>query len=149
MNSPHTSLPPLLITKRLPGGQGLAPALLKRAAIVKLDEAQSHQHALEVTDEQGQALKIQLPEGTHLHAGDVLVAEDGSLRVVDAPAHADCGAHDHGHDHGHAHDHHDHDHGPDHSHAGCSHPSHAKGKPVGIPVQAAPVPHVHGPGCKH
>lgn len=129
----------LLITKRLPGGQGLAPALLKRAAVVKLDEAQSHQHALEVTDEQGQALKIQLPEGTHLHAGDVLVAEDGSLRVVDAPAHADCGAH--GHEH--------HDHGHDHSHVGCSHPSHAKGKPVGIPVQAASVPHVHGPGCKH
>lgn len=140
--------PPLLITKRLPGGQGLAPALLKRAAVVKLDEAQSHQHALEITDEQGQALKIQLPEGTHLHAGDVLVAEDGSLRVVDAPAHTDCGAHDHGHDHGHAHHHHD-DHGHDHSHAGCSHPSHAKGKPVGIPVQAAPAPHVHGPGCKH
>lgn len=138
--------PPLLITKRLPGGQGLAPALLKRAAVVKLDEAQSHQHELEIADANGQLLKIALPAGTHLHAGDVLVAEDGSLRVVDAPAHADCGAHDHGHDHGHAHHHH-HDH--DHSHAGCSHPSHAQGKPVGIPVQAAPAPHVHGPGCKH
>ena len=38
-------------------------------------------------------------------------------------------AHGHGHDHGHGH----------------SHP--APGKPVGIPVAAAP--HVHGPGCKH
>ncbi len=143
MNSHNMSLPPLLITKRLPGGQGLAPALLKRAAVLKLDEAQSHQHELEVADEQGQALKIQLPAGTHLHAGDVLVAEDGSLRVVDAPAHASCGSHDHGHDHGHEHHHHDHGHGP------CNHPSHATGKPVGIPVQAAPVPHVHAPGCKH
>jgi len=127
---------PLLITKRLPGGQGLAPALLKRAALVKLDEAQSHQHELEVSDEQGQALKIQLPAGTHLHAGDVLVAEDGSLRLVDAPSHAG----------------HDHHHEPHVHSSSCGHASH--GKPVGIPVSAAPVahahkPHVHGPGCKH
>jgi len=42
-----------------------------------------------------------------------------------------------GHAHGHGHGH---DHGHNHAHA-------APGKPVGIPVAAAP--HVHGPGCKH
>jgi len=41
---------------------------------------------------------------------------------------------------GHAHHGHDHGHGHGHAHA-------APGKPVGIPVAAAP--HVHGPGCKH
>jgi hypothetical protein len=145
MNQPTTSpassaVPALLITKLLPGGQGLAPALLKRAAIVKLDEAQSHQHELEVSDEHGQALKIQLPAGTHLHSGDVLVAEDGSLRRVDAPSHAGHDHHDHPHEHGHVHS------------SSCGHASH--GKPIGIPVSAAPTahahqPHVHGPGCKH
>ncbi len=81
-----------------------------------------------------------------------------------------CG-HDHSHDHGHAHDHgHSHAHGHDHGHVhgpGCGHDhSHdhkhehtptaqpaaalpSRGKPLGIPVAAAPVPHVHGPGCGH
>lgn len=58
-----------------------------------------------------------------------------------------AGAHDHGHahEHGQSHDHdHDHGHGHDHAHA----PS-AAGALKSIPIQAAPAPHVHGPGCKH
>ena len=57
--------------------------------------------------------------------------------------------HGHGHDHS-AHDHSAHDH--DHGHAHPPDPAAAvppRGKPLGIAVQAAPVPHVHGPGCGH
>jgi len=49
-----------------------------------------------------------------------------------------------GHDHGHSHDHeHGHD---DHGHAQA--PS-ATAALKAIPIQGAPAPHVHGPGCKH
>ena len=49
-----------------------------------------------------------------------------------------------GHDHGHSHDHeHGHD---DHGHA---HAPSATAAPKAIPIQSAPAPHVHGPGCKH
>jgi len=59
--------------------------------------------------------------------------------------------HGHGHDHGttHATDT-PHVHGP-----GCGHDhsapvaTPARGKPLGIAIQAAPAPHVHGPGCGH
>jgi urease accessory protein len=55
----------LHVNKRLPQGRGLAPALLRRAATVELDE-----HS----------------RGQVLRGGDVLVAEDGSLaRRVAAP----------------------------------------------------------------
>jgi urease accessory protein len=51
-----------------------------------------------------------------------------------------AGAHDHGHrdDHGHAH-------GPDHGHDHAPAPA----ARAAIPIQGAPVPHVHGPGCNH
>ena len=57
-----------------------------------------------------------------------------------------CG-HDHSHDHGHGHSH-------DHSHSAPAPAAPAtapvvRGKPLGIAVKAAPVPHVHGPGCGH
>ena len=52
-----------------------------------------------------------------------------------------------GHDHGHSHDHdHGHEHGHDHGHA---HAPSATAAPKAIPIQSAPAPHVHGPGCKH
>lgn len=56
-----------------------------------------------------------------------------------AYAAAAAGAHDHGHhdDHGHAHEH-------DHAHSHVPTPVRAA-----IPIQGAPMPHVHGPGCKH
>jgi urease accessory protein len=50
-----------------------------------------------------------------------------------------------GHDHGHSHDH-EHGHGHDHGHA---HAPSAAAAPKAIPIQSAPAPHVHGPGCKH
>lgn len=71
--------------------------------------------------------------------------------------------HGHGHSHGHTHDHsHDHAHGESHEHRGhehghvhgpgCGHdhaPAPARGKPLSVPITAAPAPHVHGPGCGH
>jgi urease accessory protein len=64
--------------------------------------------------------------------------------------HKPAPAHEHGHDH--AHDHHDHDHGAAaHTHeAPAATVSPTRGKPLAIPVSAAPAkPHVHGPGCGH
>jgi urease accessory protein len=66
--------------------------------------------------------------------------------------HGDAHGHDHGQGHGHDHSAHAHDHGHDHGHAHPPAPAAAapsRGKPLGIAVQAAPVPHVHGPGCGH
>lgn len=47
--------------------------------------------------------------------------------------------HDHGHDHGHEHHGHKHDHKHDHK---------SEGRKT-IAINAAPAPHVHGPGCGH
>lgn len=112
----------LNIDKLIPHGHGLAPVLIKRAARVTLTAEQCHRAHAEATDSLGRTLAIALPAGTHVHGGDVLVAADGSLIVVDAPA---C----------------EHDHAPA--------PTPARSKPIGIKVAGAPVPHVHGPGCKH
>jgi urease accessory protein len=49
-----------------------------------------------------------------------------------------AGGHGHDHGHGHAHDH-AHEHGHGHQQAGRK----------TIAIQAAPAPHVHGPGCGH
>ena len=57
-----------------------------------------------------------------------------------------CG-HDHSHDHGHGHSH-DHSHNAPAPAAPAAAPV-VRGKPLGIAVKAAPVPHVHGPGCGH
>ncbi len=63
-------------------------------------------------------------------------------------------AHGHAGDHGHAHSGHEHAHEREHEHAHGHGPAQAAtaglwGKPVGIAVKAAAVPHVHGPGCGH
>ncbi|TFZ01206.1 urease accessory protein UreE [Ramlibacter rhizophilus] len=76
----------LIANKRLPGGQGLAPALLRRAATVELDWDRRQKSRFECTDSLGRTLGVFLPRGTLLRGGDVLVAEDGSLvRVIAAP----------------------------------------------------------------
>jgi urease accessory protein len=76
----------LTITKRIPGGRGLAGVLLKRAATVELDRATRARSRIEATDSQGRHLDITLPHGQVLRGGDALVAEDGSLvRVLAAP----------------------------------------------------------------
>lgn len=139
------------VSKFLPQGQGLAAVLLKRAAQVSLDASQTRAACFQAVDSLSRTLQVQLPDGSQLHDGDVLVAEDGSLIRVLAP-HAPaphvhgpgCGhAHDHSHDHGHPHGE-AHVHGP-----GCGH-DHGqtqRGKPVAVAVKAEP--HVHGPGCGH
>ena len=76
----------LQVAKCLPGGQGLAPALRKRASTVELDWDVRQKSRFAATDSLGRALAIFLPRGQAVRGGDVLVAEDGSLiRVLAAP----------------------------------------------------------------
>ena len=197
----------LTVNKVIPRGHGLAPVLLKRAATVALDWDVRQKSRFDLTDSLGRQLGVFLARGTVVRGGDVLVAEDGSLVLVQAAPQAvlevrACTEHgspfdllraayhlgnrhvqlelqpdrlllepDHvladmlrqmhlivrdmesafepeagayaaeGHGHSQAHSHAD---SHDHAHA---HAAPAAGKPIGIPVAAAP--HVHGPGCKH
>ena len=76
----------LQASKCLAGGQGLASALVKRAATVELDWDVRQKSRFDCTDSQGRRLGVFLPRGTAVRGGDVLVAEDGSLvRVIAAP----------------------------------------------------------------
>jgi len=76
----------LQVGKILPGGQGLAPVLLQRAATVELDWDVRQKSRFDATDSHGRHLGVFLPRGTVVRGGDVLVAEDGSLvRVIAAP----------------------------------------------------------------
>ncbi len=76
----------LSINKLVPQGQGLAPALVKRAAGVELDWDTRSKSRFDATDSAGRRLGVFLPRGRVLRGGDVLVAEDGSLvRVLAAP----------------------------------------------------------------
>jgi urease accessory protein len=76
----------LQVSKLIPGGQGLASVLLKRAATVELDWDVRQKSRFDCTDSQGRHLGVFLPRGTVVRGGDVLVAEDGSLvKVVAAP----------------------------------------------------------------
>ncbi len=76
----------LKTSKLIPQGQGLAPALIKRAATVELDWDVRQKSRFEATDSQGRAVGVFLARGSVLRGGDVLVAEDGSLiRVIAAP----------------------------------------------------------------
>ncbi len=76
----------LSTTKRIPGGRGLAAALVKRAATVTLDWDQRCKSRFDATDSAGRRLAVVLPRGGVLRGGDVLVADDGSLvSVLAAP----------------------------------------------------------------
>jgi len=76
----------LAVSKVLPGGQGMAPVLVKRAPTIELDWDIRQKSRFEATDSQGRHLGVFLPRGTVVRGGDVLVAEDGSLvRVIAAP----------------------------------------------------------------
>jgi urease accessory protein len=76
----------LTCSKLIAGGQGLAAALVKRAATVKLDWDVRQKSRFDATDSNGRALGVFLPRGTLVRGGDVLVLEDGSLvRVQAAP----------------------------------------------------------------
>ena len=75
----------IIASKLIAQGQGLAGALLKRAATIELDWDLRQKSRFEVTDSQGRLLGVFLPRGVVLRGGDVLVAEDGSLiRVLAA-----------------------------------------------------------------
>jgi urease accessory protein len=76
----------LTINKLIAQGQGLATALLKRAASIELDWDVRQKSRFETIDSAGRQIGIFLPRGTVLRGGDVLVAQDGSLiKVVAAP----------------------------------------------------------------
>jgi urease accessory protein len=73
-------------SKRIAGGAGLAPALLKRAPALDLDWDTRQKSRFGATDSSGRELAVLLPRGTVLRGGDVLVLDDGSLvRVQAAP----------------------------------------------------------------
>jgi urease accessory protein len=76
----------LNVSRRLAGGHGLAPVLLRRAASVVLDWDVRQKSRFEATDSMERQIGVFLPRGTVVRGGDVLVAEDGSLiRVLAAP----------------------------------------------------------------
>ena len=82
--TPILPLAMLSINKLIPQGRGLAKALLKRAATVELDWDVRQKSRFDATDSAGRALAVFLPRGSVARGGDVLVAEDGSLIVVQA-----------------------------------------------------------------
>ena len=117
--------------KLISQGRGLSRVLLDRAATVRLHGATQSGPRFEAIDSQGRGLQVSLPDGSAVHDGDVLVAEDGSLIRVESDVAAP--AESHSHDHGHVH-------GP-----GCGHDhGHAA-----VEIKPAHQPHVHGPGCNH
>ena len=76
----------LTCSKLIAGGQGLAVALVKRAATVELDWDVRQKSRFDATDSNGRAFGVFLARGTLVRGGDVLVLEDGSLvRVQAAP----------------------------------------------------------------
>src|SRR5665647_3708239 len=79
----HPNQSPMLqISKLIPQGRGLAPALLRRAATMELDWDVRQKSRFEAVDSAGRQLGVFLPRGTVVRGGDVLVAEDGSMVKV-------------------------------------------------------------------
>lgn len=74
----------LTVNKLIPQARGLANVLVKRAARVELDWDVRQKSRFDATDSQGRALGVFLPRGTLVRGGDMLVAEDGSMIIVDA-----------------------------------------------------------------
>ena len=74
----------LTCSKLIAGGQGLAAALVKRAATVALEWDVRQKSRFDATDSNGRAIGVFLPRGTLVRGGDVLVMEDGSLVRVQA-----------------------------------------------------------------
>jgi urease accessory protein len=64
----------------------LAPVLLQRLATVELDWDTRQKSRFEAFDSEGLRLAVFLPRGTVVRGGDVLVAEDSSMRRVLAQA---------------------------------------------------------------
>ena len=69
----------LVCSKLIPGGKGLASALVKRASTVLLDWDVRQKSRFETCDSLGRSLGVFLSRGSVIRGGDVLIAEDGSL----------------------------------------------------------------------
>jgi len=80
----HKATAMLTVNKIIAGARGLAPVLVKRASHVSLDWDTRQKSRFDATDSQGRALGVFLPRGTVVRGGDALVAEDGSIVIVDA-----------------------------------------------------------------
>jgi urease accessory protein len=94
----------LQASKLIPQAQGLAHALVRRAAHVELDWDVRQKSRFDATASDGRNVGVFLPRGTVVRGGDVLITQDGSLlRVVAAPQAVlritACTDHHHGHAH--------------------------------------------------
>lgn len=76
--------PLLIASKLIAGGRNLAPAIVRRAAVVALDWDTRQKSRFDAVDSTGRAIGVFLPRGRTVRGGDVLVAEDGSLVAVKA-----------------------------------------------------------------
>ena len=76
----------LIASRRIPGGAGLAPVLVRRAATLELDWQTRQKSRFDAVDSQGRRIGVFLARGGAVRGGDVLVAEDGSLIAVRAKA---------------------------------------------------------------
>ena len=76
----------LVASKLISGGRGLATALRRRAATLPLDWDTRQKSRFEAVDSHGRRIGVFLARGATVRGGDVLVAEDGSLIVVEAIA---------------------------------------------------------------
>lgn len=74
----------LTCSKLIPGGQGLASALINRAPSVSLDWDVRQKSRFQTQDSKGRVLSVFLQRGQVVRGGDVLLAEDGSLVRVEA-----------------------------------------------------------------
>lgn len=76
----------MLTINKLMSQPALAPVLLKRLPTVELDWDTRQKSRFEAFDSEGARLAVFLPRGSVVRGGDVLVAEDGSMRRVIAQA---------------------------------------------------------------
>lgn len=74
----------LQASKRIAQGAGLAPVLLRRAALLTLDWDLRQKSRFDSHDSLGRHIGVFLPRGTVLRGGDVLVASNGDLLRVEA-----------------------------------------------------------------
>ena len=78
----------MLTVDKLMSRPHLAPVLMNRLATVELNWDTRQKSRFEAHDSEGVRLAVFLPRGSVVRGGDVLVAEDGSMRRVVAQAQA-------------------------------------------------------------
>ena len=74
----------LTVNKLIPQARGLAPVLVKRATTLALNWDTRQKSRFDAEDNAGRKLAVFLPLGSVVRGGDVLLAEDGSLVLVQA-----------------------------------------------------------------